>query len=543
MKGKIPNVPASVAPEYRRLLDALKETVEVGEGTRGDPLRRKITLKDLMNLKLITMKDGFSGGGSAGGSTDAFQPNPYPIGGSNTLDLTPPPQPTGFAATGALVNNLLSWDWPEYSNHSYTEVWRAEADNIATAVLIGTSDIAMYPDTVDPGATFYYWIRFVSNADKEGPFNASAGTVSSTGEDPAALYEILQGRMLHPDATDETDPYLNFTVFEGKTVMDAAYIVNLMVNNAQIQNLSVDKLIGDKAAFVSANIGDGTIGSAKIADIIQSTNYSGEEGSEAGWMLNKAGLLVANNALVRGTIRSSTIIGSMIDGSLLVGQSLVSIPTEYDDGTQPRYLAFQEAVNKSDSSAWNTGSTASGWLAQVTGPTLAIASSAYTGDGTESVGGNTYYKDRERYINNIISLNFSAKATFTSDNYQSGWGQFNNGVRVILQFYNISTGTWETLLQEDFIHSVWTTSKSTGFNRTNSEVTLTTSIRKEPYTGDSIVGADYFYVNSVTASGKFKNINWVHGGGKKLRMIMRAYLPKETYGYRYDQSIWGTNRD
>lgn len=33
MKGKIPNVPASVAPEYRRLLDALKETVEVGEGT------------------------------------------------------------------------------------------------------------------------------------------------------------------------------------------------------------------------------------------------------------------------------------------------------------------------------------------------------------------------------------------------------------------------------------------------------------------------------------------------------------------------------
>ena len=51
-----------------------------------------------------------------------------------------------------------------------------------------------------------------------------------------------------------------------------------------------------KEAFIK----DGTINSAKIADLIQSVNYSWENGT--GWVINKDGNAIFNQATVRGTI-------------------------------------------------------------------------------------------------------------------------------------------------------------------------------------------------------------------------------------------------
>lgn len=128
---------------------------------------------------------------------------------SALFDGTIPPQIQGFAAIGGFAKIMLTWDDPRYSNFGYVEIHRNTADDLGTAQLIGSSVSTMYPDT-PPNAslavTYYYWARIISKADKEGPYNATAGTPASTANDPAYALEILANQLtesqLHSDLND-----------------------------------------------------------------------------------------------------------------------------------------------------------------------------------------------------------------------------------------------------------------------------------------------------------------------------------------------------
>jgi hypothetical protein len=110
-------------------------------------------------------------------------------------DYTPPPAPTNFLASGALLTVILDWDKPTYANHAYTEVWRASVNALGAATLIGSTTAAVYSDTVGNGSTYYYWIRHLSKANVTGPYNASAGTAGKTAPDPAYLLSVLSGSL------------------------------------------------------------------------------------------------------------------------------------------------------------------------------------------------------------------------------------------------------------------------------------------------------------------------------------------------------------
>lgn len=207
-------------------VEKLKRVVEIGAGRRGDGLDRYPTLRELESKGLIRVlkKNPVTVGEEQPPEIDFLPPD-------GPISFKPPPVPTGFAATPAVISVILDWDDPEskYRNHSYTEIWRAGVDDIGQAVRVGTSNSFVWADDIgDAGGTYYYWIRFVSRANIKGPFNAVAGTVAIP--DPADTSQIAD------------------------LAITSAKIADLAVVNAKIAN----------ATITEAKIGDAEISTAKI---------------------------------------------------------------------------------------------------------------------------------------------------------------------------------------------------------------------------------------------------------------------------------------
>lgn len=116
---------------------------------------------------------------------------------SRPLDLTPPPAPSGLFTTGKAATIELAWAPPPANYHqlAYTEVWRAPVNNFAQATLLVRAGANSHVDPVGPGATRYYWIRYVSWANVPGPYNASSGTVGASDIEVEHLLGVLTARL------------------------------------------------------------------------------------------------------------------------------------------------------------------------------------------------------------------------------------------------------------------------------------------------------------------------------------------------------------
>ncbi len=188
--AKIAQIPQTVVtdPQLRPVVEAVKNIFNT-RAFGKNPLEKWVTWRDLVDSNLVIYKNGNTTYVGSGNNT-GFLPLP---GGED--DFTPPPAPTGFSVDGAFNNILLDWDDPTdaYSNHSYTEIWRSGENNLGTAVLVGQAPGAVYADPVATSTTFYYWIRFISRANVNGPYNSLIGTAGQTALDPAYALQVLSG--------------------------------------------------------------------------------------------------------------------------------------------------------------------------------------------------------------------------------------------------------------------------------------------------------------------------------------------------------------
>ncbi|MNM20514.1 hypothetical protein D3C81_308510 [compost metagenome] len=116
---------------------------------------------------------------------------------SRPLDLTPPPAPSGLFTTGKAATIELAWAASPANYHqlAYTEVWRATVNNFAQATLLVRASGNSHVDPVGPGATRYYWIRYVSWANVPGPYNASSGTVGASSIEVEHLLGVLTAQL------------------------------------------------------------------------------------------------------------------------------------------------------------------------------------------------------------------------------------------------------------------------------------------------------------------------------------------------------------
>ncbi|WP_280568277.1 hypothetical protein [Chromohalobacter sp. 296-RDG] len=195
----LPPVSPKMPTEMRPLISAMSEVIETGEGVRGNPLDKKVTLRDLLDSGIGKLKNGARAG--MPGSLESGVEPPAP-------SLSRPPVPEGFSAEGSFYGMItLTWDSPVelYDNHAHTNIYRSEADNFANAQVAGRDPGMIYSDVVrddttdaeDPKAVkgYYYWITFTSTAGVEGPPNSSSGTYAEPVADISYVMDIISGRV------------------------------------------------------------------------------------------------------------------------------------------------------------------------------------------------------------------------------------------------------------------------------------------------------------------------------------------------------------
>jgi hypothetical protein len=233
--------------------------------------------------------------GLAGTGTGGFLTSP-------PRNLTKPPKVTGLTANGALASIFVGWHNPSFSNYAYTELWRADIDDIGQAVLIASTAVESYTDNVGSAATKYYWARAVSDQGVKGDFNAASGTKGTTSLDPDYVMQVLTSSTWKPNTTYYPFQYVRPTIENGfqYAAVDGGKSGNieptwpLSVDPAVITNdgtvqwkcLRIDDRIpfvlgtledGTPAVFMdTAYIKDATITSAKIKDLVADSITTGK---------------------------------------------------------------------------------------------------------------------------------------------------------------------------------------------------------------------------------------------------------------------------
>ena len=187
----IKNIPAQVDRETGLALESMKEALEVRLGRRGDPKDRAVTLRELIDSGLATDL-----------AQEPYNPNTGATGFAPVRerpgDVVVPPAPTSLTASGLFTDVLLSWNQSTntapYGNHAFTEIWRSQAEDLSSAVLVGTTNAFIYTDKgLEYDSTYYYWVRFVSTSNNPGPWSnmASATTIENIAATMERLSEEL----------------------------------------------------------------------------------------------------------------------------------------------------------------------------------------------------------------------------------------------------------------------------------------------------------------------------------------------------------------
>lgn len=159
-------------------VEKIRELIQIWKGERGNSLDRVITFRDLVGSNIGSLnKAGLLGTGSA------FNPTPIHIGPL-----------TNLTANGGFKIVFLNWDGENQYGYSYTEIFRADTDNLANSILVGTALASLFVDaSVNSNQTYYYWVRAVSTSGHKTAFNATAGTAATTVLEPQYVADVLQG--------------------------------------------------------------------------------------------------------------------------------------------------------------------------------------------------------------------------------------------------------------------------------------------------------------------------------------------------------------
>lgn len=352
---KLPGIP-SISPvkdtAIAAILRPMKESLEIlGGAISGNPLPNGTTVTSGLNPAIsnnISITNNYNGAD----------------------DTTPPPTPAGLTISAGFTNILLSWDDPNTSggflNYAYTEVWRSVTNVLADAELQGFAPGAVYSDPVGTSKSYYYWIRFVSQANIAGPYNSSVGTLGGTGlvggVDLGPL--IIDATKLAADAVESgkiKDYAITTTKIANLAVGNAA-IANVAITNAKIADLAVDD-----AKISSLAVNKLTAGSVSVGQYIQSTGFSS---GTTGWKIDGNGSAEFGAASIRGQLTASQIdtrglsikdmSGNIIlaAGTNLAYSYINADPGWLNSALTPSITAAQNTANTANSNASTALSTA-----------------------------------------------------------------------------------------------------------------------------------------------------------------------------------------
>lgn len=306
------DLPPVSAPNF---LEKVRETLSIYMGNRGDKLDRGITLRDLTDSGIVTLRPGFLTGG---GRTSPIGGIGNAISGAYEPDLTPPPTPTGFMASAAISNIFIEHAAPLYPQghgHAKTIVYGATWVSGALPVFGDAVKITEFSGTVfahptNPATTWHLWIKWVTvdGVESTAPAGGTNGLVVTTGQDVAKMVTAMTGPG-NPFTILAVD-----TVIDGVTYPAGTYTTKALIFDAQISTAKIKNLAVDDAKIASLSVSKLVAGSIAVGQYAQSTGYVA---GSAGWRINGDGLAEFSNVVVRGTVYASAgnIGGNTIDST------------------------------------------------------------------------------------------------------------------------------------------------------------------------------------------------------------------------------------
>lgn len=188
-------------PSASNFQQRLREALQTYMGRQGDPLDRGITLRDLLDTGLAKLRDGATLG--IGSSTPPIAPIPVDIP-VYEADLTPPPQPDGFAVSAAISHVFIEHNPPTYTQghgHLRTRVYGAiVTPALPMPVFTDAVEVSQFSGTIhahpsNPATTWRLWIKWES-ADgvlSATPAGGTNGLLTTTGQDVSLLLDALSG--------------------------------------------------------------------------------------------------------------------------------------------------------------------------------------------------------------------------------------------------------------------------------------------------------------------------------------------------------------
>ena len=165
-------------------------------GREGDPLDRGLTIRDLVDAGIVTLKKGFQWSAKDSPPIE-LKPTQEP------LDRSPPPIPTGFKVSAAISHVLVEHDLPTYTQghgHLRTHLFGSVIEDndplptFAQAKALAQFSGAVFALASNPATTWRLWITWESvDGVQSQPAGGTNGLQARTGEDVQALLEVLQG--------------------------------------------------------------------------------------------------------------------------------------------------------------------------------------------------------------------------------------------------------------------------------------------------------------------------------------------------------------
>jgi hypothetical protein len=236
-------------------------------GKIGDSLDQVVTKRELIAAGLAQLRPG----------TQQIEPTPSTNSGSTARepDLTPPPQPDGFAATGAISHVLIEHATPAYTQgggHLRTRVYGAkytsgDLPTFSDAVEVGQFIGTMWGLTSDPGTTWRLWIKW-ETADgvlSPTPAGGTNGLAVATGQNVSAMVNAMTGPG-NPFKILAQPTTIDGVTYAAGTYSVQSFILNAQITNAKIADLAVDSAKIANLAVDSSKIADLAVDGAKIAD-------------------------------------------------------------------------------------------------------------------------------------------------------------------------------------------------------------------------------------------------------------------------------------
>lgn len=229
-RGSFP-VPRDFSIEGKRFAQSVQDALQQLKGEKGNILDRAVTFQDLIDTGIAKRNFNLTGGGSD-----------FVIGDDDTKEgVANSTTPTGFTASGAFQNILLSWDYPTYAGHSHTEIFVSNSNSFATRTFLAQTTASVFSHQVGNAATKYYWIRHVNQNNEAGAFNSETGTSASTAVDVGAVMTELSEEIKLLPGFNTLNTDMNITISGTQRTLQATLeAINSAAASAQtsVNNLT-----------------------------------------------------------------------------------------------------------------------------------------------------------------------------------------------------------------------------------------------------------------------------------------------------------------